>query len=291
MRDDRRHATPTMKARVLKATPGRLALRSTLALCAAVALWLAAPGARGPVVVASAEQCPTVRVSCPDWGTAAVPATFAVDISGLAADARPSFNWTVSSGTITSGQGTSAITVDATGAGGQSFTATVEVGGLPAGCANKASCTTNVCTLPAATRLGDSYGDINEEDEMARLDHLAVELQKEPGAQGYLLCYGGRRGRRGEAQARCDRAKDYLVNQRGVEAARLVALDAGYREELTVELWVLPTGAHPPVFAPTVEPADVEFVEPAPRRRPARRRPAAPRPKPGGGAKAPPPRR
>ena len=292
MRDGKAHAAPATKARVLRATAGRLALCSTLALCAVVALSPAAPGARGPVVVASGGQCPTVRVVCPDTSPPGATATFSAELAGLHPNARPSFNWTVKGGTLTSGQGTSSINVDTTGRESrEALTATVEVGGLPAGCANTASCSTNVCGLPPTTRHVDSYGDMRSGDVKARLDNFAETVQDEPGAQGYLLCYGGRRGRRGEAQARCDRAKDYLVDMRGLPAERVVALDAGHREELVVELWVVPTGGHPPAFAPTVEPADVEFVEPAPKRRPARRSRAAAPPKPADDAKAPPPRR
>ncbi len=44
------------------------------------------------------------------------------------------YNWSVSAGTITSGQGTSTITVDTTGLGGQSVTATVSIGGADPSC-------------------------------------------------------------------------------------------------------------------------------------------------------------
>ncbi|MDQ2921342.1 MAG: hypothetical protein M3R52_07010, partial [Acidobacteriota bacterium] len=50
----------------------------------------------------------------------------------------------------------------------------------------------------------------------------------------------------GEAQARADRAKDYLVNTRGIDAGRLTTVDGGCRSDLAVELWVVPTGATPP---------------------------------------------
>ncbi|HST51145.1 MAG TPA: hypothetical protein VLJ61_10860, partial [Pyrinomonadaceae bacterium] len=67
------------------------------------------------------------------------------------------------------------------------------------------------------------------------------------------------------AQRRCDRAKDYLVTTRGIDASRVVTVDGGYKEDLTVELWVVPSGAAPPTASPTVQPSEVQ-TGPAPRR-------------------------
>ncbi len=92
-------------------------------------------------------------------------------------------------------------------------------------------------------------------------------MQNDPTSQGYLVCYGGRRGRTGEAQRRCDRAKDYLVTTRGIDGSRVVTVDGGFREDLTVELWIVPSGATPPAASPTVDPSEVR-----PTRAPTRRR-------------------
>jgi hypothetical protein len=220
-----------------------------------------------PIAVA----CPTVSVSCPDTGTIGQPVTFTANISGGDANVTPTFNWTVSAGTISSGQGTGSITVDTTGvAGGTTITATVDVGGYDRSCATSASCTTNFPRVAEARKI-DEYGNIRFNDEKARLDNFAIELQNDPSAQGQIICYGGRRGRTGEAQRRCDRAKDYLVNTRGISADRVVTVDGGYKEDLTVELWIVPTGATAPQATPTVDPSEVQPA-PAPRRRGSRRR-------------------
>jgi hypothetical protein len=208
--------------------------------------------------------CPTVSVSCPDTGTIGQPVTFTANVSGGDTNVTPTFNWTVSAGTISSGQGTSSITVDTTGvAGGTTVTATVDVGGYGRECSTSSSCTVSFKTIPQARKI-DEYGNIRFNDEKARLDNYAIELQNDPTAQGYLICYGGRRGRTGEAQRRCDRAKDYLVNTRGISGDRIVTVDGGYKEELTVELWVVPSGANPPTGSPTVDPSEVKAT-PAPR--------------------------
>jgi hypothetical protein len=91
----------------------------------------------------------------------------------------------------------------------------------------------------------DEFGDINCEDEMARLDNLAVQVQSDPQTKAVIIFYGGKlfRGklpRRGEAAARAARLKPYLVERRGIPADRVVVIDGGYAEEWHVDLWVLP---------------------------------------------------
>jgi hypothetical protein len=100
-----------------------------------------------------------------------------------------------------------------------------------------------VTTPPALAQKFDEYGNIRFNDEKARLDNYAIQLQNQPGAQGYIIAYGSCAG---EAQARADRAKDYLVNTRGIDAGRIVTMDGGCRSDLSVELWIVPSGATPP---------------------------------------------
>ncbi len=203
--------------------------------------------------------CPTVSVSCPAEVAPGSPITFTASVSS---DANVTYNWTVSAGTISSGQGTSSISVDTTGLGGQTVTATLELGGLDPACSRTASCSTTITAPPAGPRKFDEYGDIRFNDEKARLDNYAIQLQNEPGSQGYIIAYGNCAG---AAQARADRAKDYLVNTRGIDAGRLVTIDGGCRSDLTVELWVVPTGATAP--AASTDTITCPECRPAPRRR------------------------
>jgi hypothetical protein len=212
-------------------------------------------------------QCPTVDVSCPDTGVAGTPVTFTASVSGGDASVTPTYNWTVSNGTISSGQGTSTITVDTTGVTG-TIVATVEVGGYDRSCSVTDNCTVSFPETPRARKI-DEYGRIQFNDEKARLDNFAIELQNDPTATGYIIAYGGRVGRRGEAQARADRAKNYLVNQRGIDPSRIQTIDGGFREDLTVELWIAPSGATQPELSPSVDPSEVRTTAP---RRSTRRR-------------------
>jgi hypothetical protein len=89
----------------------------------------------------------------------------------------------------------------------------------------------------------DEYGNIRFNDEKARLDNYAIQLQNDPTATGVILVYGSCEG---EAQTRGDRAKDYLVNTRGIEAGRITVVDGGCRSDLLVQLWIVPQGATAP---------------------------------------------
>ena len=219
-----------------------------------------------PGCVAPPPPCPTVSVSCPTDVEPNQPITFTASVSGGAEGATFTYNWSVSAGTISSGQGTSTITVDTTGAGGQSVTATVSVGGADPSCTGTtASCTTSVKVAPPPSRKFDEYGNIRFNDEKARLDNYAIQLQNEPGSTGTIIVYGSCAG---EAQQRGDRAKDYLVNTRGIEAGRITVVDGGCASELKVQLWVVPQGA----AAPTVDTTGVISPCPECRKAPRRRR-------------------
>jgi len=209
--------------------------------------------------------CPTVNVSCPDSAQPG-PVTFTANVSG--GPGTQTYNWSVSAGTITTGQGTSSITVDARG--GQTITATVELGGLDPNCGRTASCTTNIATPPAVARKFDEYGNIRFNDEKARLDNYAVQLQNEPGATGYIIGYGSCGS---EGRERAERAKNYLVNTRGIDAGRIMVVDGGCLPELLVQLWIAPQGAAAPAGDATgvVSPCPDCKKKPTHRRRGGRR--------------------
>ena len=115
-----------------------------------------------------------------------------------------------------------------------------------------------VCCAQEQPRKFDEFGNVTCEDELARLDNFTNELLNDANAQGYLIVYGGRRGRRNEAKARAARMKFYLVRNRGLDAKRIITLDGGYREELTTELWVMRRGGSAPAPTPSVNPGDVK---------------------------------
>jgi hypothetical protein len=186
--------------------------------------------------------CPQLSVTCPSAVKAGEPATFTAAFTQGTPVVSETYNWTVSAGTITSGQGTSSITVDTAGVGGGSITATVEVGGVDPSCNRTASCTVQVEPVPVARKF-DEYGNIRFNDEKARLDNYAIQLQNNPTDRGTIIGYGACEG---EGLTRANRAKDYLVNTRGIDAGRIDTVDGGCRSALHVELWLVPSGAAAP---------------------------------------------
>jgi len=215
--------------------------------------------------------CPTVSVDCPTEVEETGSATFNAKFNQGIPVVSETYNWSVSAGTITSGQGTSSITVSAAGLAGQTITATVEIGGVDPSCPRTASCSTPVKPRPLFPHKFDEYGNIRFNDEKARLDNYAIQLQNEPTATGYIIGYGSCDA---EGLTRANRAKDYLVNTRGIDAGRLMTVDGGCLPELQVQLWIAPQGATPPTGDATgvVSPCPDCKKKPATRRRGGRRR-------------------
>lgn len=185
-------------------------------------------------------SCPEVKLSCPDHATEKAPVTFTTNTNGGTPGIVPTYNWTVSNGHIVSGQGTSSITVDTAGLAGQTITATVDVAGYGIPC--PASCSVSL-PIEETSKKFDEYYDITRNDEKARLDNYAIELQNEPGRQGYIIIYPARKVKSKEAQQRAQGISDYLINSRGIDPSRFTIKIGAARENWLIELWVVPQGA------------------------------------------------
>jgi hypothetical protein len=169
------------------------------------------------------------------------------------------------------------ITVDSTNLGGQRITATLVVddGSGDAACRQTAQASTMV-RPPERHEHPSTQFDVccscSFDDQKARLDNLAVTLQNDPTATTYVIAYGGRTSRIGQADLLGTRARDYLVAQRGIDQSRITVLNGGFREEDCVELWMVPSGATAPQPTPTVQAGDVRPAgNTTPRRRRGRR--------------------
>jgi hypothetical protein len=187
--------------------------------------------------------CPTVSISCPEAAGENAPVTFTASVTGGTAGIAPSFNWTISGGRIISGQGTPSITVDTTGLAGQTLRANLDVNGFGTPCPGNCAVLIPIVNKP---RKFDEYYDIARNDEKARLDNFAIQLQQEPGSVGYVIVYPSRKAGDTQAQARATRITDYLVNTRGIDSHRVVITMGPAREGWMFELWVVPEGAPPP---------------------------------------------
>jgi len=95
------------------------------------------------------QNCPTsIKVFAPTMDVAGGKTfEFTAMVNGQPRDVSVTYNWSISSGTIVAGQGTTVITVEA-GNNDDNCTATVEIGGLPKECRNTGSATVNIKKAP-----------------------------------------------------------------------------------------------------------------------------------------------
>lgn len=187
--------------------------------------------------------CPNVSISCPDSFLPDQPITFRANISGGSAQIDPIYNWTVTAGRIIDGQGTRTITVDTLGLAGQTVTATLNVRAAGLDC--PASCAVQIPIPKLDCRKFDEFPNIPRNEEKARLDNFAIDLQNAPGSTAYVVVYPRQAGRPGEAEQHTTRVVDYLVSYRGIDASRIIKLIGPTRDVLTVELWTCPQGVRP----------------------------------------------
>lgn len=99
----------------------------------------------------------------------------------------------------------------------------------------------------------DEFGQIDDCDFGARLDHLMVALQEKTGATGYLIFYQGKDvlPARYESSLSERRARNHVMLRR-FDSSRLVFVNGGFREEQGTEIWIVPAGAEPPMPTGTI---------------------------------------
>jgi hypothetical protein len=219
------------------------------------------------------SPCPyPLNVSAPKQVTEGEIITYTADVS-YTGTAPLKYTWRVtpSSAKVISGLGTATLNVDSTGLGGQRITATLTAddGSADPACAQTVQAVSVIAPVERKMIVAREFDECNNcafDDQKARLDNLAVELQNDPSTRGYILAYGGRMSPVGQVNLLMSRARDYLVTQRGIDASRLVVVNGGFREQDNVELWIVPSGAAAPQATPTVQAGEVNPGKP--RRRP-----------------------
>ena len=217
-------------------------------------------GARNCVCLKTIEErteraCPyNVRVDGPERVAEGDLITFVA--TNLTPAAVPlTYRWRVSpdSARITSGLGTSSITVDTKDVGTQEITAELDVTDdvYGATCMQKNSVATGVEKIvkPVPFRF-DMFESKSFDDDKARLDNYVIQVQSVPDSQAYIVMYQGTDAasvKRGDVDKLSKRALDYLVKAKGLDPSRIVITKWGTKENTTYELWTIPPGAQPPV--------------------------------------------
>lgn len=211
------------------------------------------------------SPCPfPVSVSAPATVNEGEIITFASDVEyGGTAGLR--YTWTInpSKARVISGAGTPTITVDSSGVGGQRIIATLTVddGSADPTCRQTAQSVAVVTAPERKVIVAREFDECNNcafDDQKARLDNLAVELQSDPSTTAYIIAYGGRNSPLAQVEVLMKRARNYIVEQRGIDASRIVVVNGGFREVDSVELWIVPSGAAAPRATPTVQAGEVK---------------------------------
>ncbi len=199
-------------------------------------------------------SCPDCESPCECWtidvtGPAGITQpgesmTFTANVSGGTAT-DITYNWSVSSGTITSGQGTPSITVSTSKEmANSSVTATVEVGGTGVceTCPRTDSETGGIADLPKA-QLIDEFGKMPNDDIRGRLDAFFADLSNNPQSQGYVILYGSEK----EMSTR-EKLISNHINFRNFDRSRITIVRGGVHETGTVytKLYRVPPGADNP---------------------------------------------
>ncbi|HKN82289.1 MAG TPA: hypothetical protein VJW17_02580, partial [Pyrinomonadaceae bacterium] len=203
------------------------------------------------------SPCPfPVNVSAPKEVTDGEIITYNADVT-YGGNSALKYNWKISpsSARIISGAGSPTITVDSTGLGSQRLivTLTVDDGSSDPTCAQTAQAATMIAPLEKRAIVSQEFDECKSctyDDQKARLDNLAVELQNDPTTRAYIIAYGARTSPLAQVERLMTRARDYLLAQRGIDASRIVVVNGGLRDTDSVELWIVPSGAAPPRATP-----------------------------------------
>lgn len=153
----------------------------------------------------------------------------------------PTYNWTVTAGTIESGQGTERIAVATDRAhAGMVVAAHVEAGGFyfqPL----SASCSTGVEPLPEAIMAGET-GIANVGAAERMMDELFEKLSAEPSARGIAAIYAPTTAARNRAVA----FVKARIRGRAFDASRISISNSGKAKSATLQFWLVPAGADDP---------------------------------------------
>jgi len=199
-------------------------------------------------------KCPDVRLTSPDIIKEGEPLTFTANVTGGDPAVTPTYNWSVSAGTISSGQGTSSITVDTKGLGGQSCTATVDLGGYDRTCSSYASSTASIDMVPK-TELhieGNYMTPVSYMQDASKFagDFMSAYYASET-TKAVIFFYPGKTDTKAAAKIKQMTATTKTAfAAMGMKPAMYKIITAGKRGNTSYEMWIVPKGGEEPVATP-----------------------------------------
>lgn len=190
------------------------------------------------------SSCPNIDITGGGVVDPGEPMTFTVNVENYDSS-KLSFKWTTSNGDIIEGQGTQSIKVSV-GDNDVNTTVTVEIEGLPSGCANIDSETASPICYRQPT-LFDEFSIPASRIEKARLDNLISELGNNPNAQAFIVEYFKPNTPKKVIAQKIQKITDYFVNIKRLEKERFTILAADSEDEQNrTKFWIVPPGAKSP---------------------------------------------
>jgi hypothetical protein len=182
-----------------------------------------------------AQDCPKFGITGPSVMVAAGDtATYTAHVDSAGPDLR--YQWSISAGEITSGQGTPIITVKQPIVG---VTVTVEIIGLPKGCPNMISEASIGDPNPEPELLQSFSGRIRAKDK-ARYNEIYDRLAADPNGRGVIFLAGT------VPQIKANKKMIVsFVTRLFKDAPRVIFIDVESQNEMT-EVWFVRAGADDP---------------------------------------------
>lgn len=184
------------------------------------------------------DSVPTVSLTCPTEAVeSGSPVTLVAAVSGNTGGSA-TYNWSVSSGMISSGQGTPVITIETNDLYSTTVTATLNLGGdflFPV----NTSCSFVIKDKPVQ-RLVNELTFSAQGELKAVMDAYMTELSSDPAAQGYIVLYPPTP----QAQARVARFIRTFINDRKFDSPRIrIVVGKKRGDRAVLRFWIVPPGA------------------------------------------------
>lgn len=200
------------------------------------------------ISITAQTSCPTVSVIGPSQQIEISGSmTFTAKVEGISLE-NLKFKWDVSSGTITSGQGTSVIIVATTDdMAGMTITATVEVSGFSQNCSNYASGIGEIEEkIPFGSPLKfDDYNKISWSKEKLILDRVANGLEEDENMIAIFRITIAAKNSTQIFKVKSKRIEKYLMEKHKIPKGRIKVVLSGNEENRT-EIYLIPIGVTPP---------------------------------------------
>jgi hypothetical protein len=184
------------------------------------------------------------------------PLKFSVSIQGEAPNSKLNYDWNISAGKIISGQNSNQIEIDLSETDKTKITASLIVKGLPTECNAYTYHTTQIGLYPYKL---DEFPYIPYSDLSARMDAMLPYYMEEPASKLYVIIYESRDEIGKKGFVRTLKNLQTIMTFRNHPKDRIIIVNGGYREEMMVEVYLLPNGVEPPKATPTL---NTDIVEP-----------------------------